>query len=52
MEDLEINKGVELLLRSKKKQKPRLSFAYDGAVQFFSREIRLKFDFSLSVKRK
>ena len=54
---LEINKGVELMLRNKKLVKKRrepksFQFIFGQMVSFFKREIHIYFEFSFDIKRK
>ena len=52
---LQINRGVELLLRSKRrKTEPSKTFhkKFGKAFSFFRREIRFDLDFSLDIKKK
>jgi len=52
---LEINKGVELMLRNKKKtvgrQPKSVQFKFEQMVSLFRREFHIHFDFSIDVKR-
>ena len=52
---LEINKGVELMLRNKKKlvrREPKsFQFKFGQMVSFFKREIHIYIEFSLDIKR-
>ena len=52
---LEINKGVELMLRNKKVKKRRepksFQFIFGQMVSFFKREIHIYIEFSLDIKR-
>ena len=53
---LEINKGVELMLRNKKLVKKRrepksFQFIFGQMVSFFKREIHIYFEFSLDIKK-
>ena len=53
---LEINKGVELMLRNKKPVKKRrepksIQFIFGQMVSFFKREIHIYIEFSLDIKR-
>ena len=53
---LEINKGVELMLRNKKpvkkRRKPKsFQFIFGQMVSFFKREIHIYIEFSLDIKR-
>ena len=52
---LEINKGVELMLRNKKPKKRRepksFQFIFGQMVSFFKREIHIYIEFSLDIKR-
>ncbi len=54
-EKLEINKGVELMLRNKRKQKEEESksfqFKFEQMLSFFKREIHIHFDFSLDIRK-
>ena len=53
---LEINKGVELMLRNKKVKKRRepksFQFIFGQMVSFFKREIHIYVELSLDIKRK
>ena len=53
---LEINKGVELMLRNhkvKKRREPKsIQFIFGQMVSFFKREIHIYIEFSLDIKRK
>ena len=53
--DLEINKGVELMLRNKKKIKRRepksFEIKFAKMVSFFKREIHIFFNFSLDIRK-
>ena len=52
---LQINRGVELLLRNKRrKTEPSKTFhkKFGKAFSFFRREIRFDLDFSLDIKKK
>ena len=53
---LEINRGVELMLRNKKVKKRRepksFQFIFGQMVSFFKREIHIYFEFSFDIKRK
>ena len=53
---LEINKGVELMLRNKKKLVRRapqsFQFKFGQMVSFFKREIHIYIELSLDIKRK
>ena len=54
---LEINKGVELMLRNKKLVKKRrepksFQFIFGQMVSFFKREIHIYVELSLDIKRK
>ena len=53
--DLEINKGVELMLRNKKKivrRDPKsFEIKFAKVVSFFKREIRIFFNFSLDIRK-
>ena len=54
---LEINKGVELMLRNKKLVKKRrepksFQFIFGQMVSFFKREIHIYFEFSFDIQRK
>ena len=53
---LEINKGVELMLRNKKPKKRRepksFQFIFGQMVSFFKREIHIYGELSLDIKRK
>ena len=53
--DLEINKGVELMLRNKKKivrREPKsFEIKFAKVVSFFKREIRIFFNFSLDIRK-
>ena len=52
---LEINKGVELMLRNKKKlvrRNPKsFKFVFGQMVSFFTREIHIYFEFSLDIRK-
>ena len=53
---LEINKGVELMLRNKKLVKKRrepksFQFIFGQMVSFFKREIHIYFEFSLDIRK-
>ena len=52
---LEINRGVELMLRNKKPKKRRepksFQFIFGQMVSFFKREIHIYIEFSLDIKR-
>ena len=52
---LEINRGVELMLRNKKVKKRRepksFQFIFGQMVSFFKREIHIYIEFSLDIKR-
>ena len=52
---LEINKGVELMLRNKKKlvrREPKsFQFKFGQMVSFFTREIHIYFEFSLDIRK-
>ena len=53
---LEINKGVELMLRNKKLVKKRrepksFQFIFGQMVSFFKREIHIYIEFSLDIKK-
>ena len=52
---LEINKGVELMLRNhkvKKRREPKsIQFIFGQMVSFFKREIHIYIEFSLDIKR-
>ena len=52
---LEINKGVELMLRNKKKlvrREPKsFQFKFGQMVSFFKREIHFYFEFSLDIRK-
>ena len=52
---LEINKGVELMLRNKKKlvrREPKsFQFKFGQMVSFFKREIHIYFEFSLDIRK-
>ena len=53
-EDLEINKGVELLLRNKnrRREEPKtFIWKFRKMLSFFGREIHLSFDFQLDLKK-
>lgn len=48
---LKLNRGMELMLRTKKQRKGGLfNFRIDKVVSLFSREIHLKFELSLTKK--
>ena len=53
---LEINKGVELMLRNhkvKKRREPKsIQFVFGQMVSFFKREIHIYIELSLDIKRK
>jgi len=52
---LEINKGVELMLRNKqiKGREPRsIQFIFGQMVSLFKRELHIYIEFSLDIKRK
>ena len=53
--DIEINKGVELMLRNKKKlvrREPKsFQFKFGQMVSFFKREIHIYFEFSLDIRK-
>jgi len=53
--DLEINKGVELMLRNKKTIKRRepksFEIKFAKMVSFFKREIHIFFNFSLDIRK-
>ena len=53
---LEINRGVELMLRNKKPKKRRepksFQFIFGQMVSFFKREIHIYIELSLDFKRK
>ena len=53
---LEINRGVELMLRNKKVKKRRepksFQFIFGQMVSFFKREIHIYVELSLDIKRK
>ena len=53
---LEINKGVELMLRNhkvKKRREPKsIQFIFGQMVSFFKREIHIYIELSLDIKRK
>ncbi len=53
--ELEINKGVELMLRNKnvkKRRKPKaFKFVFGQMVSFFRREIHIYFEFSLDIRK-
>tara|TARA_B100001109_G_C18822273_1_gene455155 strand:- start:872 stop:1081 length:210 start_codon:yes stop_codon:yes gene_type:complete len=54
---LEINRGVELMLRNKKSIKKRrepksFQFIFGQMVSFFKREIHIYVELSLDIKRK
>ncbi len=53
---LEINKGVELMLRNhkvKKRREPKsIQFIFGQMVSFFKREIHIYVELSLDIKRK
>ena len=53
--ELEINKGVELMLRNKKvkkKEEPKsFQFQVDQVLSFFKREIHIYLDFSLDIRK-
>ena len=53
---LEINRGVELMLRNKKVKKRRepksFQFIFGQMVSFFKREIHIYIELSLDIKRK
>ena len=53
--ELEINKGVELMLRNKKvkkKEEPKsFQFKVDQVLSFFKREIHIYLDFSLDIRK-
>ncbi len=52
---LEINKGVELMLRNKKKivrREPKsFQFKFGQMVSFFKREIHIYLEFSLDIRK-
>ena len=52
---LEINKGVELMLRNKKKlvrREPKsFQFKFGQMVSFFKREIHLYLEFSIDIRK-
>ena len=52
---LEINKGVELMLRNKKKlvrREPKsFQFKFGQMVAFFKREIQIYLEFSLDIRK-
>jgi len=53
-EKLDINKGVELLLRSRRKStaEPKtFEFSFDKIVCLFQREIKVCLNFSFNIKR-
>ena len=53
-EDLEINKGVELLLRNKnrRREEPKtFIWKFRKMLSFFGREIHLSFDVQLDIKK-
>ena len=53
--ELEINKGVELMLRNKKKivrREPKsFQFKLGQMVSLFKREINIYFDFSIDIRK-
>jgi len=54
-QELHINRGVELLLRKRRKEPeaPKtFQFSFGKMVSFFRREIHLYLDFSLDIKKK
>ena len=52
LSDLEINKGVELLLRRKTKPKPTFQIGFDKYIAAFRRHMNVKFNFSIDIQRK
>jgi hypothetical protein len=53
--DLEINKGVELLLRKGRRipEKPKIfNFSFGKMVSLFKREIHFNLEFSFDMKKK
>jgi|TARA_R100000005_G_C4881837_1_gene133123 hypothetical protein len=53
LSDLEINKGVELLLRRRKPEpKPTFQVGFDRSIAAFRRHVTVKFGFSIDIKRK
>lgn len=52
---LRLNRGVELLLRNKKRRKPRrktFQVKFGKLVSFFGRELEIYFDFNLDLRKK
>ena len=50
---IEINRGVELLLRRRKVKQPNIFFIRFGKiVTFLKREITINFEFSLDITKK
>ena len=53
--ELQINRGVELLLRNRRKKKPKpksFQIKFGNLVSFWNREIVFHFDFYLDINKK
>ena len=53
-DELEINRGIELLLRSRRKSEPSKTFQvkFGNMISFFRREIIFHFNFYLDIRKK
>ena len=53
-DSLQINKGVELMLRNRTKEDPPKTFQikFGQMVSFFKRELHLSFDIMFDIKKK
>ena len=53
-DELEINRGIELLLRSRRKTEPSKTFQvkFGNMISFFRREIIFHFNFYLDIRKK
>ena len=53
-DELEINRGIELFLRSRRKTEPSKTFQvkFGNMISFFRREIIFHFNFYLDIRKK
>jgi len=49
-EPLEINRGVELILRRRTPKKKTFSFCFDKVVSFLKKEVTISLNFSFNIR--